>query len=122
MKNILSLFKKDADLLISAIIIVIVICSGLSIQYAKGEGVSLTLNVQSAVSFATSDNDFGNINPERAYMATTTLIVTTNSANGWNVTLIGDDQADGDTVCDLDTNAAIGITDALQWMPNTATT
>jgi len=67
-----------------------------------------------------STDNFPDITPGTAVFATTTLSV--DSSGGWNITLSGDDQSPTDTVCDLDDDASIGLTDQLEWIPGAATT
>ena len=92
-------------------------------QYAAGEAVTITTTIQAALTFTTSTDNFGNLTPGTPKFATTTLFVTTNSATGWNVSLYGDDVTATEPAMDLDTNAAINITDlSPQWIPGSATT
>lgn len=92
------------------------------VQYALGEAVTLTVTVATSLTFATATNNFGTLTPGTFKFATTTLSVTTNDVNGWNVTLYGDDQSPTNTVCDLDTDPTVGITDQAEWVDPTATT
>ena len=91
-------------------------------EHAYGEAVTLQVVVNSSLTFTSSTNNFPNITPGTAVFATTTLATATNNAAGWNVTLYGDDQATADTVMDLSTDAAVGITDQAEWIPGAATT
>ena len=43
--------------------------------------------------------------------------MTTNNVDGYNITLSGDSQGTADTVLDLTTDAATGLTDQLEWIP-----
>lgn len=93
--------------------------------YAYGQqAVTLTVTVAQTLTFTTSTDQFGTLTPGTYKIATTTLSVTTNNTAGWNVTLSGDDVTTpgGNTACDLDTDASIGITDQAQWVPGSATT
>lgn len=91
-------------------------------DHARGEAVNLQVVVNSALTFVTTTDNFPNITPGTSVFATTTLAVTTNNAAGWNVTLYGDDQSPSDTVMDLSTDAAVGITDQAEWINAAATT
>jgi hypothetical protein len=114
--------KDDFKIVATSFLIVIfVFCFGY-VQYALGEGVTLTVTVATALSFTTTTNNFGTLTPGTFKFATTTLSVTTNDVNGWNVTLYGDDQSPTNTVCDLDTDASVGITDQTEWVDPAATT
>lgn len=89
---------------------------------AHGEAVTLSVTVSSALTFTTSTDQFGTLTPGTYKISTTTLSMTTNNANGWNVTLYGDDQATSNTVMDLSTDASVGITDQTEWVAGAATT
>ncbi|MSR76261.1 MAG: hypothetical protein EXS68_01555, partial [Candidatus Ryanbacteria bacterium] len=84
---------------------------GFYAYHARGEAVSLTVTVSSALTFTSSTDQFGTLTPGTFKIATTTLSVTTNANDGYNVTLYGDDQSTSDTVMDLTTSASTGITD-----------
>lgn len=91
-------------------------------DHARGEAVNLQVVVNSTLTFTTTTDNFPNITPGTPVFATTTLAVATNNATGWNVTLYGDDQSPSDTVMDLNTDAAVGITDQAEWINAAATT
>jgi hypothetical protein len=114
--------KEDHKLLLAAFFVVGIVLSFIYAGYAHGEAVTLTLTVQSNLTFTTATDNFGNLTPGTYKIATTTLSATTNNTSGWNVTLSGDDQSDSDNVCDLDTDASVNITDQLEWIPGAATT
>ena len=118
--NALSL--HDVRALISAVVLTSVLFFSFYAYKAHGEAVTLSVTVASALSFTTSTDQFGTLTPGTFKLATTTLSLTTNNTNGWNVTLYGDSQSPTDTVLDLSTDAAIGITDQLEWIPGAATT
>ncbi|MEK7511046.1 MAG: hypothetical protein AAB582_02335 [Patescibacteria group bacterium] len=75
-----------------------------------------------SLTFVVSHVDFPTIAPGTPSHATTTLSVDTTDPNGWNVILSGDDQGTSNTVMDLSTDAAVGITDQTEWIPGSATT
>jgi hypothetical protein len=89
---------------------------------AYAEAVTLSVTVASALTFTTTTDQFGTITPGTYKIATTTLILSTNNTNGWNVTLSGDSQSPSDTVMDLSTDASIGLTDQAEWVAGAATT
>ena len=92
--------------------------------YAYAAAVTLTVTVAQTLTFSTSTDQFGTITPGTYKIATSTLSVTTNDVSGWNVTLSGDDVTipGGNTACDLDSDASVGITDQAQWVNGAATT
>lgn len=125
MKNFISFApfdREDARLLFVSFLIMSLLFAGLNVKYAAAEAVTLTVSVQSSLSFTTSTDNFGNLTPGTYLVATTSLNVSTNNTAGWNVTLSGDDQGTSNTVCDLDTDASVGLTDQLEWIPGAATT
>lgn len=105
----------------AALLIATFVFSSFYAYRAHGEAVSLSVSVASALTFTTTTDQFGTLTPGTYKIATTTLSVTTNNTAGWNVTLYGDDQGPSDTVLDLATDAAVGITDQLEWIPGAAT-
>lgn len=115
----------DPRSILGAFLITTVIFGLGGAYYAYGQqAVTLTVTVAQTLTFTTSTNQFGTLTPGTYKIATTTLSVTTNNTAGWNVTLSGDDVTTpgGNTACDLDTDASIGITDQAQWVPGAATT
>lgn len=114
--------KNNIRTLFVAFLASCLIFSGVLVQYAYGEAVTLTVTVTSSLTFTTTSNNFGSLTAGTARFATTTLSVSTNNVAGWNVTLYGDDQSPTNTVCDLDSDASVGITDQAEWAPGAATT
>lgn len=90
------------------------------VVFAETESLSVTVN--STLTFSATTNNFANITPGTAQFATSTLDTSTNNTAGWNVTFYGTDQGPADTVLDLSTDAAVGITDQLEWINGAATT
>jgi hypothetical protein len=90
------------------------------VVFAETESLSVTIN--STLTFSATTDAFANLTPGSAKFATTTLNVATNNTAGWNMTLYGVDQSPSDTVLDLSTDAAVGITDQAEWIPGAATT
>lgn len=123
MKKLIYYFSSEnIKLAGAAVLISLLISSVFLASYAYGEAVSLTVTVQSSLTFSTATDVFGNLTPGTAKFATTTLSVTTNNTAGFNITLYGDDQSLTNTVLDLTTDASVGITDQLEWIPASATT
>lgn len=121
----MSFLKKHLEYLetgIAAVLITAVIFVSTYAYKAHGEAVTLSVTVASALTFTTSTDQFGTLTPGTYKIATTTLSVSTNNTNGWNVTLYGDSQGPSDTVLDLSTDAAVGITDQTEWVNGAATT
>ncbi len=121
-RSLVYIHNEDRAQLFVAIALVMALLFGLYGTYAYGEAVSLTVTVQTALSFTTSSDYFGNFTPGTAKFATTTLSVTTNNVAGWNIILSGDDQSPTNTVCDLNSDASVGLTDQLEWIAGAATT
>lgn len=94
--------------------------AGVATDYAYEEYPEATIS--SPMTFTTTHTNFPSISPGTPVFATTTLSVNTSNGNGWNVILSGDDQGPSDTVMDLTTDAAVGITDQTEWIPGVATT
>ena len=115
-------FAEDVKLLVVAFLIVSLFSSTFYFKYAYGEAETLTVTVQSTLSFSASTDNFGNLTPGTAKFATTTLSVSTNNADGWNITFYGDDQGTSNEVCDLDSDASVGMTDQTEWVNAAATT
>lgn len=86
------------------------------------ETESLSVTVNSTLTFTATTNNFANITPGTPQFATSTLDVSTNNTAGWNMTFYGVDQGPANTVLDLSTDAAVGINDQLEWIPGAATT
>lgn len=114
--------NENFQLFVASMLIVSLFSSLFYVKYAHGEAETLTVTVQSSLSFSASSDNFGNITPGTAKFATTTLSINTNNTAGWNIVLSGDDQGTSDEVCDLDSDASVGITDQTEWVPGSATT
>ncbi len=117
-----SFSKSDTRLLAFCLAVSFLVTSLFYVNYAKGEAVVLTVTVQSTLSFSTTSDNFGNITPGSPKFATTTLALSTNNTPGWNIILSGDDQGTSNEVCDLDSDASVGLTDQAEWVPGAATT
>lgn len=115
--------KEDWKLLIASVMIVVLVFSGFYVNHAYGvEGVTLTVSVQTYSAFSSSSVYFGNLTPGTPKAATTTLSVATNTVGGWYIQLSGTDQSPTDTVMDLTSDAAVGLTDDTEWTAGSATT
>ena len=121
MRNILK-WSIDGKLLVSSFLIASLVFTSLYYKMVYGEAETLTVTVQSTLSFTASSDNFGNLTPGTAKFATTTLSITTNNASGWNITFSGDDQGTSNEVCDLDSDASVGMTDQTEWVAGAATT
>lgn len=119
--SVITLFHK-LNPTITAVVLTVCFAVATTVSYVHGEAVSLSVTVASTLTFTTTTNNFATLTPGTYQIATTTLIVATNNANGWNITLSGDDQSPTDTVLDLSTDAAVGITDQAEWVNGAATT
>ncbi len=84
-------------------------------------GVTLSVTVNTALSFTTLTNNFTTINPGTPQFATTTLTVGTNDSLGWIVTLYGSNKTTGNNNLQLSGNSA-SIQDQTEWVPAAATT
>lgn len=122
--KIFLLSRNDVKILLSAFIITSLLFSIFYTKHVYGEAETLTLTVLSSLTFSATTDNFGNITPGTPKFATSTLNLATNNTAGWNVILSGDDVTTpgGNTACDLDSDASVGITDQLQWVPGAATT
>ena len=89
--------------------------------YAYSQAVTLSVTVNTAITFTMSTNNFSTIQPGTPQLATTTLNVTTNDTNGWNITLSGDNKSTGNNNLQLAANAA-SIPDQTEWVNAAATT
>lgn len=93
-----------------------------SLAYAST--VTLSVAVNTSITFTTTTDNFTSITPGTAVFATTTLSVTTNDASGWNVKLAGDwkGTASGQNLQLLSGGATTTIQDQTEWIPGGATT
>lgn len=109
--------REEIRLLVISILIVSIASIFSYAKYAYSEAVTLSVTISSSLTFSSSTDQFGTLTPGTFKIATTTLSVTTNNTDGYNITLSGDDQGPSDTVLDLSTDAAVGITDQTEWVP-----
>lgn len=117
-----TLSTRDFETLVASALITSVLFFSFYAYRAYGEAVTLSVTVASALTFTSSTDQFGTLTPGTYKVATTTLSVTTNNSNGWNITLYGDDQGTSNTVLDLTTDASVGLNDQTEWVPGAATT
>ena len=84
--------------------------------------VTLSVVVQTSLTFNSSTDNFSTIQPTTAVYATTTLSVLTNDTAGYNITLSGD-QKNSQPQNNLQLVGATStqITDQTEWVPNAAT-
>lgn len=116
-------FKNNSrEVALSLALVVTLFFGGMaSFASAATQAVTLQVTVNTALTFAISTNNFTNINPGTPVMATTTLIVNTNDASGYNVGLGGTNAGNAGTY-----NLQVGsfsIPDQTQWVnPGAGTT
>ena len=126
MQQTINNYSRIDDLrsLLAAFMVAMVIFVFGGAYYAYAAAVSITVTVAQTLTFSTSENQFDTLTQGTFTFATSTLSVTTNNTDGWNVTLSGDDVTipGGNTACDLDSDASTGITDQTQWVNAAATT
>jgi hypothetical protein len=88
--------------------------------------VTLSVNVQTSLTFTTTNQGFANgatnLTPGTPLMGTTTLSATTNDANGWNVSLSGDNKTNVNNNLQRTGDTSVQITDQTEWIPSAATT
>ncbi len=84
--------------------------------------VTLSVIVNTSLTFNTATDNFTTIQPGTAVYATTTLSVLTNDTAGWNITLSGD-QKNSQPQNNLQLNGATStqISDQTEWVPAAAT-
>ena len=123
MSHIQNRIDELRSLLVAFLVAVVSFAFG-GAYYVNADAVTLTVTVSQTLTFTTATDQFGTLTPQTYKIATTTLSVITNNTAGWNVTLSGDDVTipGGNTGCDLDADATVGITDATQWVNGAATT
>ncbi|MFA6495479.1 MAG: hypothetical protein WCV87_03965 [Candidatus Paceibacterota bacterium] len=112
--------KEEGEIFLSATLIALLVFSGTyayDVFAANPEQETLTVTIADAITFTVSTDVFGTLTPDNPKFATSTTNVLTN-ASAWHIELYGDDQATGNTVMDLNTDASIGITDDTQWVPS----
>lgn len=93
----------------------------LFVSQAYAASVTLSVTVNTSISFTTSTNNFSTITPGTAVFATTTLDVATNDASGWNVTLSGDNKNTSNHNLQRTGETSVQITDQTEWVPAAAT-
>ncbi len=92
---------------------------------AYADTVTLSINVQTSLTFTTANQGFANgatnITPGTPLMATTTLSVTTNNSNGWNIALSGDNKNATNHNLQRSGDTTVQVTDQTEWIPGAAT-
>ena len=125
MHNIMTLefFKRDAgkDLFVAFLATLLIFSTVLFTTQAYAAAVTLSVSVQTSISFAVNYDNFPSLTPGTAVFATTTLQVTTNNVNGWNVTLSGDNKSTVNSNLQRSGETSVQITDQTEWVPNAAT-
>lgn len=92
----------------------------LAIQ-AYASTVTLSVVVQTSLTFTSTTDNFSTITPGTPVYATTTLSVLTNDSSGYNITLSGDNKNSSNNNLQLSGNTSVQITDQTEWVPNAAT-
>jgi len=103
----------------AATVAVAVLSFGVYAAAQQTSAVSLNVTVNTALTFTTSSNNFTTINPGTVQFATTTLVLSTNDVNGYNVTLYGGNKGTGTNNLQ---NGTYSIPDQTEWVPGAATT
>lgn len=93
---------------------------------AYAASVTLSVNVQTSLTFTTTNQGFAttatNLTPGTPLMATTTLSVTTNDGNGWTVALAGDNKSTTNNNLQRTGDTTVQISDQTEWASAAATT
>ena len=93
---------------------------------AYAASVTLSVNVQTSLTFTTTNQGFANtstnLTPGTPLMATTTLAVTTNDANGWVVSLSGDNKTTANNNLQRTGDTTTQIIYQTEWVNGAATT
>lgn len=121
LRSILSFEREDYKALVASFFIAALLFVGSYAEYAYSEAVTLSVTISSSLTLTSTSDQFGTLTPGTFKIATTTLAVTTNNTDGYNVTLSGDDQSPTNTVMDLTTDASVGLADQTEWVPGGGT-
>ena len=89
---------------------------------AYAAAVTLSVTVNTSLTFSISTDQFSTLNPGTPTFATTTLSVATNNANGWIVSLSGDNKNTTNHNLQRTGDTTVQITDQTEWIPGAATT
>ncbi len=90
---------------------------------AYASTVTLSVVVNTSITFTSSTDNFSTITPGTVAFATTTLSVATNDTAGWNVTLSGDyKNSQPQNNLQLTGATSTQISDQTEWIPGAATT
>ncbi len=89
---------------------------------AYAASVTLSVTVQTSISFTVSTDNFLNVTPGTPVYATSTLAVTTNDSLGWNVTLSGDKKKTSNINLQRTGDTTLQIADQTEWINGAATT
>lgn len=116
-------FKKHSlmDLFQSFIATLAIFAVLLMGTQAYAAATTLSVSVQTSISFAISTANFSNLTPGTPQYATTSLQVTTNNAAGWNVVLSGDNKDASNHNLQRSGDTSVQITDQTEWIPGAAT-
>ena len=124
MQKTYSFIKNETvrDAAFAVCIAVLVSSTVLFTTQAYAEGVTLSVDVQTALTFTLSSNNFSTITPGTPVFATSTLAVATNNANGYNIVLSGDNKNSSNHNLQRTGETSVQITDQTEWVAGAATT
>lgn len=118
----MNFIQSDKVTFIQAFLATVAIFSVLLLgTQAYAAGTTLSVSVQTALSFAVATQNFANLTPGTPVYATTSLQVTTNNANGWNVVLSGDNKNTSNHNLQRTGETSVQITDQTEWIPGAST-
>lgn len=122
--NILKITKEDFRILLMSAVLTALIFTGFYAYYVYGVASTLTVTVNSSLTFALTTDTFPSVTPGTSVAATTTLKVTTNNAAGWNITLSCDEKTTTVACGDLNTDTLVELPDpTIEWaIPGAANT
>lgn len=122
--NYKKLFSKESykDILVSLFVSILIFSSVLFTTQVYAAAVTLSVTVNTSLTFSISTDQFSTLNPGTPIFATTTLSVATNDANGWIVSLSGDNKNASNHNLQRTGDTTVQITDQTEWIPGAATT
>lgn len=122
--NYKKFFRKETyrDIFLSLLVSVLIFSSVLFTTQVYAAAVTLSVTVNTSLTFSISTDQFATLNPGTPIFATTTLNVSTNDANGWIVSLSGDNKNTSNQNLQRTGDTTVQITDQTEWVPGAATT
>ncbi len=108
---------------VAALLVTMLLFSSILVAtQAYGQAVTLSATVAQSFSFTTTGSgSFGTVTPLTPDYSTTTLAVTTNDTNGWNVSLSGGWKTTANMNMQMTGATSTQITDQTEWIPGTST-